>query len=212
MAGGVCEVRYMCGKLRKLNSYKDVNMNFEKTAFNLFADIGYDNLIPVNIENIIIDKLDIPIYASDFKASEDELKKNKIREGVLGKVQVAGENINIFYNPNALYGESEHRKRFTLAHELSHCILHAGNIGEEKGYVDFYRLDESADSFNLDNKSESEANILAGAILIPDYILNPLFSTLKENRTLIETISELAKLFKVSNNVMRARMEYLNLI
>ena len=211
---------YMCEKLRQLNSYKTKEKglkaeDYEKIVFNMFVDIGYDNTIPVKIENIISNDLGIPVISNKFESSEKILNDEKIRKGILGKVQVKGENIDIYYNPRTTEDENEeneHRKRFTLAHELSHCILHAPEIGEDRVYVDFYRLAESEESYNNNDLREKEANILAGAILMPEEVISPLYKTLEENHNYIEIIDNLSNIFNVSRNVVRTRLEYLGLL
>lgn len=207
---------YMCEKLRWLNSLNDEDI--EKIPFNLFLETGYNKIIPVNIEQIIEDKLGIPVQSQSFDKSEKTLKK--FRKGIIGKVQVVDDNIEISYNEKY---QSEHRKRFTLAHELAHCILHAKNIGEDSGFVDFYRVDEFQDKMNLsieedeeskddDILKEVEANILAGAILIPERIVTDLFDALSSSKDVMDVIVELASVFNVSLAVMRERLRYLKLI
>lgn len=208
---------YMCEKLRWLNSLNDEDI--EMIPFNLFLETGYNKIIPVNIEQIIEDKLDIPIHSKNFDESEEALKE--FRKGIIGKVQVVDDNIEIFYNEKY---QNEHRKRFTLAHELAHCILHAKDIGIDSGLVDFYRVDEFQDKMRLfteeekDKKSkneqlrEVEANILAGAILIPESIVTDLFNALSSSKDVMDVIVELASVFNVSLAVMRERLQYLKLI
>lgn len=58
--------------------------------------------------------------------------------------------------------ENKVRQRFTVAHEISHFLLHRHIIEEENGIRDdvLYRSD-------LSNKIEAEANRLAADILMP---------------------------------------------
>ena len=73
---------YMCEKLRQLNSYKTKEKglkaeDYEKIVFNMFVDIGYDNTIPVKIENIISNDLGIPVISNKFESSEKILNYEK---------------------------------------------------------------------------------------------------------------------------------------
>lgn len=61
----------------------------------------------------------------------------------------------IFYNDNCNAG----RQRFTVAHELGHCLLHSGN--------GLYNREPS----ELDNPIEQEANVFASRLLAPACVL-----------------------------------------
>ena len=204
---------FMCQTLRRLNSFKEDNN--ELTVVNLFADTHYDKELPINIESIL-NKLNITFNTTNFNNSEQILKESKIREGILAKVTRNNDTIVISLNQNI---QSEHRKRFTLAHELAHCILHAKDIGEEGGFVDFFRLDVSTEKMKkedlppeYDEDLEIEANILAGAILMPQNVLEPLFNTLSSSYDLIQVFQDLSQIFNVSIAVVKERLKYLNLL
>ena len=87
----------------------------------------------------------------------------------------------------------ETRRRFTIAHELAHLILHKGLIGD--GITDdaLYRS-------GLSNKVEAQANRLAARILMPWELIDPMIN---EGKTDIET---LAAAFNVSLSAMSIRM------
>lgn len=86
-----------------------------------------------------------------------------------------------------------HRRRFTIAHELAHFILHRNLIGD--GITDD-RLYRS----RLSYKNEVEANELAMDILMPWQLLSPLLQNDRIN------VTELADLFDVSPSVMSTRL------
>lgn len=94
-----------------------------------------------------------------------------------------------------IYVNADHhsnRRRFTIAHELAHTILHANQIGDgitEDGLL----------RSGLSNSIEAQANRLAADILMPWHLLGPAL----ENETRIE---ELAKTFRVSAQAMAIRL------
>ena len=85
------------------------------------------------------------------------------------------------------------RRRFTIAHELAHFILHRDEIGN--GITDdvLYRS-------GLSNKMEKEANQLAADILMPWKLLDPILDSGESD------IRELADMFKVSPSTMSIRL------
>tara|TARA_R110000782_G_scaffold13730_22_gene40365 strand:- start:5887 stop:6390 length:504 start_codon:yes stop_codon:yes gene_type:complete len=88
---------------------------------------------------------------------------------------------------------SPSRRRFTIAHELAHYILHRVQIGD--GITDdaLYRS-------GLSNYIESEANQLAADILMPRHLLQ------KYMDEGINSVPELAKIFEVSPSAMSIRL------
>lgn len=93
--------------------------------------------------------------------------------------------------------DSETRQRFTLAHELGHYVLRHGNS---------FRDNQAALSQNYDPK-ETEANMFAAELLMPEFIVNHLISDEK-----IQNISNLAHRFHVSYTAMEYRLRNLNWI
>ena len=85
------------------------------------------------------------------------------------------------------------RRRFTIAHELAHFILHRDEIGN--GITDdvLYRS-------GLSNKMEKEANQLAADILMPWKLLDPILDSGESD------IRKLADMFKVSPSTMSIRL------
>lgn len=96
----------------------------------------------------------------------------------------------------AIYVNAEHpvvRRRFTIAHECAHAMLHPELIGD--GIVDdaLYRS-------GLSNRIEAQANRLAADILMPRSRLNQL---IEGGMT---SVSELATTFWVSEQSMAIRL------
>lgn len=110
--------------------------------------------IPVPIEEIIENIQKISLEFEEYD------------EGLLGWSDIASNTIWI--NSKLLEEENDYRLRFTMAHELGHCVLH-------KKYKDSflsYRSDEDNDKANLFYKNnytrlEIQVNLFAANILMP---------------------------------------------
>lgn len=193
----------MCTALRRLNNLRGVD--HEDTAMNLFLDTDTFS-IPIDIESVL-EKYNIPVSSEDFSTSEKLLEEHNMPERIQGQVHVQGNNISIYYNPNASLTSSTRmqRKRFTLAHELAHCILHTEEVQRDKLFIDYYRID------GYEDDEEYEVNALAGAILMPKGPFIRLYNLCKTTRSELETLQSLSILFKVSKTVVKARIEYLGL-
>ena len=89
------------------------------------------------------------------------------------------------------------RKTFTIAHELGHFILHKKLFEEHpEDYTVLMRSPMGA----VKDPLENEANSFAANLLVPKVFLNKYKD--------IASISELAKLFIVSEEVIRWRMKF----
>lgn len=86
------------------------------------------------------------------------------------------------------------RRRFTIAHELSHFLLHKKYIGD--GITDDYLYRSG-----LTNEMEREANSLAAEILMPQHLLEDYFDDIEQF-----SITALADLFWVSPAAMEIRL------
>lgn len=93
------------------------------------------------------------------------------------------------------------RQRFTLAHEISHYLLHRDRIGRGVFDTILYRS-------NLHSRQEAEANRLAASIIMPLNHVRDEFERLGGVRD-DETVAELASIFKVSKPAMLVRLEAL---
>ncbi|RYB03625.1 ImmA/IrrE family metallo-endopeptidase [Lichenibacterium ramalinae] len=93
---------------------------------------------------------------------------------------------------------SETRRRFTIAHEIAHFILHKKIIGD--GVVEDALLRSDA----LSNAVEIQANSLAADILMPNDLIK------KAKKDGYKTITELAEYFNVSRDAMAIRLYKMN--
>ena len=101
---------------------------------------------------------------------------------------------------NATHNKS--RRRFTIAHELAHFILHKDHIGD-------CITDDALYRSSLSSRIEVEANELAMNILMPWHLLEP---RLKEDHV---SVNSLSREFDVSTSAMAVRLgipyEYMNI-
>ena len=89
------------------------------------------------------------------------------------------------------------RRRFTVAHEIAHFLLHRDKIGD--GIFDdaMYRSDK------MNSTEEFEANNMAADLLMPRFLV------VNEVRKGVSDTTRLAHTFQVSEPAMRVRMRYL---
>ncbi len=129
-------------------------------------------------------------------------------DDVSGVLVVKDGKGTIGYNPQ----ESIVRKRFTIAHELGHFLLH-GNINEvlfvDKNFKVHFR-DQASSTGEL--RKEREANAFAAAILMPREMLIETINQYGLDLTDENAIKELAKKFKVSSTAMTFRISNLGLL
>jgi len=122
-----------------------------------------------------------------------------------GAVAKRGKQYSIFLNTN----DPPSRKRFTIAHEIGHRLLHM-NTDEDTEFVDnedSFRTAEVTDAETWDAKRrlEWEANTFAGAILMNEALLREKWQANKDP-------SYLAWMFQVSATAMVVRLTQLDLL
>lgn len=94
---------------------------------------------------------------------------------------------------------SEVRRRFTIAHEVAHFVLHRDLIGDGITEDALYRS-------GLSDAVEREANGLAAEILMPKHLIR---QTVRDG---LRGLSELAHKFNVSEQAMEFRLINLGLL
>ena len=99
---------------------------------------------------------------------------------------------------------SKTRRRFTIAHELGHYMLHAN---EKLHLDDSSKFRETPDTFyraeDITNKNETQANHFAAELLMPEELIEHCISD-----GIISTVALAAK-FNVSEQAMTYRLVYL---
>ena len=156
-----------------------------------------------SLKNILSFQKDIPVaigkLANSFNL--EVYRVDDMKDGISGAIVNENGKYVIYTNEN----EPIVRRRFTIAHELAHYLLHKniidddldGNLTDAKDIGIMYRS-------KLSTIFEREANILASEILIPIYELKKFID--EDN---INSISKLSNIFKVSKEAIRIRTDIL---
>lgn len=143
---------------------------------------------PIKLSN----ELGIKVYNAKF--SEDNIS---------GLVAKRDNNIVILVSQ----GDSPVRKRFTIAHELGHHLLHMQNTNKEEFIdkdVDMYRSEETEGvAWSNSNREEVEANNFAAALLMPRDLVKQAVDVFGAD------LSELARHFNVSEEAIGIRLSKL---
>ena len=161
--------------------------NLERQASQVLHDAGFDGELPVDpIE--IAKTMGLSVHLAKFSD-----------ENTAGILRIDGENASIFVRST----DSPNRQRFTVAHELGHYVLHRR---EESDFVDtdisvafLRRSDGDSESDRARRRRETQANLFAAALLMPEYLL----SQELEND---DDVSKLANLFGVSRGALGIRL------
>lgn len=135
---------------------------------------------PVNVLGIA-DALGVNVWEDDLRTVSGKLFIDKLNGGKSG--------YSIVINKT----ESLPRKRFTVAHELAHFILHRDDL--EDGIVE-----DALFRSGLSSKQETEANKLAAEILMPFPLIHKLMADG------IRTIDDLAEALQVSKAAISIRL------
>ncbi len=157
---------------------------------------NYIASIPVNIEAMI-------------RSFDIELDKNSnLPEGVLGEISKNGDHYKISIKKTDHY----YRKRFTMAHELGHFVLHKDKIGNGIDDSENYRTLRRTNSA-VGDLEEREANNFAANILMPEDLV---VQYARERGVLIgsekekdDALQEIATAFQVSKAAMLIRINSL---
>ena len=154
--------------------------------------------IPINLERML-SYLRVEI---DERPLEDEFS------GVL----ISGKKPAVVV-VNSLHSQT--RRRFTVAHELGHYVLHSRKKDGLPVFIDkteVYFRSNAHDQENYDSIKEMEANAFAAEILMPKQLLK---EYIKENDLDISKklgIQALAQEFEVSQQAMEYRLRNTGLI
>lgn len=153
----------------------------------------------LSIEKLPIDVNEIALHYG-VKIKEDTF--DDTISGFL--ISKKGKNI-IGINSN----ESPVRKRFTMAHELGHFILHS-NKEDDLFISKIHFRDEESSTGEM--KREREANAFAAGILMPRFLIEKELQKFKDKSPVEEAVSRLANIFNVSEIAMSYRLLNLGFI
>lgn len=104
------------------------------------------------------------------------------------------------------------RKRFTVAHEVGHCLLHLSDDDLEIADTedDFFRTGEpESKAWSQRRQIEFEANAFAAALLMPQRLVAEFWERIPERERNVEVM---ASIFQVSQASMGIRLQALGLI
>ncbi len=107
------------------------------------------------------------------------------------------------------WGHHSNRRRFSIAHEIAHYLLHKGETYIDKGYRVQFRDMESGSGTESE---EMEANAFAAALLMPAHWVREAFDRQPFDLTEDDGLERLADKFKVSPQAMTYRLMNLQLI
>ena len=175
------------------NEYK----NAQKKAYELIEHFNVTTLpVPV-IE--IAQNLSIEVIPFDLGNKASGILVIENGKGKIG------------YNP----ADNKARQRFTIAHELGHYQLHMKKNQHEAIFIDRDFLVKYRNQKNYtahEFAQEQQANAFAAALLMPEHFVRAeLDKEIYENMDESDTISNLAKVFHVSNVAMTYRLTNLNI-
>ena len=166
-------------------------MSLERKAEQLLVDAGLDTA-PVPVEQVTA-YLGIKVELAELgEECSGVLVRNEGR-AVIG--------VNQDHHPN--------RRRFSIAHEIAHFVLHKGDTYIDKGYLVNFRDRESGSGTKWE---EMAANAFAAALLMPAKQVREAFKQQPFDLTEDEGLEKLARKFKVSPQAMTYRLINLQLI
>jgi Zn-dependent peptidase ImmA (M78 family) len=166
-------------------------MRAETEAQRLVAKLGLQ-APPVDVESIA-KALSVRVEGADL---DPDVSGVLVRAKGLAIIGVNADNA-----PN--------RRRFTIAHELGHFVLHRGGTYIDKGIFARFRDSESGSGTS---REEREANAFAAALLMPADWVQTEFSSRPFDLADDCALQELSSLFGVSSQAMLYRLNNLRLL
>lgn len=167
-------------------------MDIEKKAQEILRD---HNLVEIPVDPLKVARA-MNIKVMNAKFSEPD------KSGAIVKRQ---NTISIYVN----YDDPPHRKRFTIAHEIGHLLLHMSAANDYEEIVDtednFRSTDIIEHGWSEERKMEWEANIFAAALLMDGEMIKKEWKNENDLRMM-------AWKFQVSESAMAIRLSNLDLI
>lgn len=174
-------------------------MNFKKKAEDQAMNILKE--LDINEVPIPLDKI-----AGQFGIY---IQEEELGNGISGILIREGNNTVIGVNES----DVDSRKRFTIAHEIGHFVMHPGNeLHIDRKFKVNFRDKNSSLANNIE---EMEANAFAAALLMPEKKINQFVNQKLTQGIDIEDSDELQSIadkFKVSKQALLIRLSKLGLI
>ena len=163
--------------------------SIEETAANTLHQHG---LYSIPVDPVVLAS-ELGVRVNNAKFSEPSM---------VAMLAKRGNNIWILLDESG----SPFRKRFSIAHELGHHFLHLHSDGEMVDHnADLFRVSEYAtNDITLERRREIEANQFAAALLMPEQLVMKVWPDYL-------SVSEMARLFQVSEEAMGYRIASLGL-
>ena len=145
----------------------------------------------------ILNYLNISCFEYDFSSPDISALHLKNFNKIKGAIVLRRDDLSVFVSKKC----SDEEQRFIMAHELGHCCLHSDSLKNNK-------IEYATDliSFSGDTH-EDEADRFAMELLIPEDNLRFVYKKLK-----VKYVSVLADIFSITIEVMRKRLDDLNLV
>ena len=166
-------------------------MSLERKAEQLLVEAGLDT-VPISVEQVAA-YLGIKVELAELG---EDCSGVLVRSG--GRAVIG---VNQDHHPN--------RRRFSIAHEIAHFVLHKGDTYIDKGYLVHFRDRESGSGTKWE---EMAANAFAAALLMPAKQVRDAFKQQPFDLTEDNVLEMLAKKFKVSTQAMTYRLMKLRVI
>ncbi|WP_417535607.1 ImmA/IrrE family metallo-endopeptidase [Methylophaga sp.] len=154
----------------------------------------WKNLPDVHVGIITTFQKSFPVKVGDIaKALKLTVKQATLPAGISGEIKEVDGQFIIRVNRH----DVKYRQRFTVAHEISHFLLHRDKIGD--GIIDdvLYRS-------SLSDALEAQANRLAADIIMPGELIEKELNMLGQIE--IEEVEEIAKLAEVSTTALKIKL------
>lgn len=224
----IFEDKVMAGEIKEVASIQDAK-NSEEFNFNteISSDSSLSNI--EEIQNLSVEELyricnisksmpisfdkllksfKIKIMGTDFNfiSKLEKVKEQMHEQGlILGMVNIEDGYANIYYNNNPEIDIP--RQRFTIAHELAHCVNHY-EILSQYGQVEFLHDDIEQENI-VDNNDEVQdeylreyvCNKFARDFLIPTDLLKKIIGIMNK-----PSVLDLSELFMVPQNEMQIKL------
>jgi Zn-dependent peptidase ImmA (M78 family) len=173
-----------------------MNLKLIDSKVNMLLSEFGGNILPIRVEEMA-KKMGLNVVPYPL---EDDISGVLVIENGKG---------TIGYN----HHESMVRRRFTIAHELGHFVLHKdqSSLFLDKRFQVLFRSQITPEN-SLSQKFEQEANAFAAALLMPENLLRDELSSMDFDLANENSLKALAKKFNVSSIAMSYRMARLGLI
>lgn len=170
------------------------------------------DIVVEEMESAANNKTDVNIEAIILRLGIELDKKARLHSDILGELTCTQDAFgNKKYKISIKENDHYYRKRFTMAHECGHFLLHRELIGNGINDNKAYRTKDVGTYHNtlILPEHETEANKFAASVLMPMEVIKAIADDLKivdsKNPT-NDDIKNLAKKLKVSEQALKIRL------